>query len=1156
MNNEYTAFISYTHAPEDMAAAEKIQKSLERYHVPAPIRKKTGKNEIGRVFLDKEELGITTDLKEEIADALEKSQYLIVICSTATKASVWVEREIEYFLRNHSKRQILTVLVNGEPLEVIPEILLHDKTVHVMPDGTIFEDTVDYEPLSSDFRAGRKASRRAEITRLAAVLLNCEYAELAMREQHYRIKRLTAILSAAGILTAIAICYLLWSRARILENLNQAMINQSHFLSSESADLLEEGDRLRAIELAMEALPSQGNERPLVPQAENALVSALNAYNAPDTADELAMAETAEFSAKGEIQTMCKTKNDKYLLALDSYGIIYVWEIGTGSLIFELQSNRLADDDEETGIPEQKPTGNSFFDVVGELFESNSDGSDPETDLIKKDALRELQDNMEDLEELTLYMQENSWLQFEQSIGLTDGAGGILQMLLLSEETIAARSSDGVYVYNFLSGKEIWHFQDKANWHNVRMDADNDGKTIYLIDNESESDGLEPSPGTFTVTALDSGSGKILIEQSINASWNSSGSIHGSAVSENGSFLAFSVKPEQQEGEETGCEHIFLFNREQGTIREVEVGETIQSVLSFKYIDNDHCVIMGYTDYSGFDSDYLLSQMHVATFIEDLPLEMICIDSKNGEVMSRGSFSSPQINALPDHKGISCLHIGDETAIICMYANKAVFFSMKSGKKLDEIEFTDSIVEGVVRDGELVCCLKNGSIGTYRPEERGKEFENTYFPCENYGVLSLPRTDDAGKDRYFVASQPNTIRLYQAVYDEEFVRFDKADKPEDAFMSDCAIVGDYLVLFTNNSALYYLKLDGEGEGGIQKMVLSEEESEFDYIGSDPENEIIWLKEKTYNSEKNVFCISLSDGTITPFTFENGAYTTYHMQRGSRLSYMSREKVTLLDTADLSSEVPKAVFTVPVGNVSKKFFISPVGKQVVTSRKDVSAKNGYSGFVTDVSTGEQIMLPVDLQYLVRLADWNSVENRFAITDGINVYLFESNGNLICKMHEAGKKVVNFTFFKDELIIRYSGGNLTRYEALSGKLLGRTAVREYTDETFIENTEWIFSEDTLFLTCRGLLCSFMSLVDTKTWEESASMQFFYGYDSKRDRIICGGQDRVSGIFRIGYYPHYSVDQLLQKGSEALNGFSMTDEERAAYGLKAKPGISYDQ
>ena len=267
MSFEYTAFISYTHAPEDMAAAEEVRKRLERYHVPAPIRKKTGKNTIGRVFLDKEELGITTDLKEEIADALEKSQYLIVICSAAAKASVWVEREIEYFLRNHSKQQILTVLVNGEPLEVIPEILLHDKTVYTLPDGTVFEDTIDYEPLSADFRAGMKRFRRAEITRLASVLLDCEYAELAMREHHYRMKRLTAIVSSAGILAAIALFYLLWSRAQILANLNQAMINQSHFLSSESAALLSEGDRLRAIELAMEALPSRGNERPLVPQA-------------------------------------------------------------------------------------------------------------------------------------------------------------------------------------------------------------------------------------------------------------------------------------------------------------------------------------------------------------------------------------------------------------------------------------------------------------------------------------------------------------------------------------------------------------------------------------------------------------------------------------------------------------------------------------------------------------------------------------------------------------------------------------------------------------------------------------------------------------------------------------------------------------------------
>ena len=66
MDQHYSAFISYKHAPADSAVALEIQKRLERYHVPAAIRKKTGKDKIGRIFRDKEELTITSDLSDVI----------------------------------------------------------------------------------------------------------------------------------------------------------------------------------------------------------------------------------------------------------------------------------------------------------------------------------------------------------------------------------------------------------------------------------------------------------------------------------------------------------------------------------------------------------------------------------------------------------------------------------------------------------------------------------------------------------------------------------------------------------------------------------------------------------------------------------------------------------------------------------------------------------------------------------------------------------------------------------------------------------------------------------------------------------------------------------------------------------------------------------
>ena len=155
MEQHYSAFISYKHAPADTAIAAEIQKRLERYHIPAAIRKKTGREKIGRIFRDKEELPITSDLGDDISRALEDADFLIVICSSSTKLSTWVPREIDYFLKYHSQKQILTVLVDGEPEEVIPERLLSDivtRTAAVLNEGdcharcfSIGEDAVLWE---------------------------------------------------------------------------------------------------------------------------------------------------------------------------------------------------------------------------------------------------------------------------------------------------------------------------------------------------------------------------------------------------------------------------------------------------------------------------------------------------------------------------------------------------------------------------------------------------------------------------------------------------------------------------------------------------------------------------------------------------------------------------------------------------------------------------------------------------------------------------------------------------------------------------------------------------------------------------------------------------------------------------------------------------
>ena len=210
MDIHYNAFISYRHHPEDIKVAEQIHKSLEHYKVPKALKKK--KDTKMRLFRDKEELPITSNLTDDITRALRNSDFLIVICSTHTKESLWVQREIETFLQTHDHSRVLTVLVNGEPYETIPEILCSEERIDPV---TGEKSLLPIEPLSCDWRVGKRKAYREELPRLAAALLGCGYDELRQRERQYRTRRLVTIFSVALVAVLSLMSYVIYNSIQI-----------------------------------------------------------------------------------------------------------------------------------------------------------------------------------------------------------------------------------------------------------------------------------------------------------------------------------------------------------------------------------------------------------------------------------------------------------------------------------------------------------------------------------------------------------------------------------------------------------------------------------------------------------------------------------------------------------------------------------------------------------------------------------------------------------------------------------------------------------------------------------------------------------------------------------------------------------------------------
>lgn len=328
----YNAFISYRHHPDDIRVASEIHRSLERFHVPLSIRKRTGK--IERLFRDKEELPITSNLTDDIDEALKNSDYLIVICSVHTKESAWVLREIELFLQTHPRNKVLTVLASGEPYDVIPEILLYEDVTDPVTGETVRKNV---EPLSCDWRMKHRKALQEELPRLAAVLLGCSYDELRQRQRQYRARRNMSIVSTALAASLCLTAYFLHTsitirraneqitaaNIQIQANLDEALRNQSLHLSTAAQERLAEGDRLTAIALASAALPSQSNPRPFVPEAEKVLTDALGLYS---TTNRTVSVGTISPSQNVQVNQFWVTEDDSILYLRDQRYMISAWD--------------------------------------------------------------------------------------------------------------------------------------------------------------------------------------------------------------------------------------------------------------------------------------------------------------------------------------------------------------------------------------------------------------------------------------------------------------------------------------------------------------------------------------------------------------------------------------------------------------------------------------------------------------------------------------------------------------------------------------------------------------------------------------------------------------------------------------------------------------
>ncbi|WP_300701754.1 toll/interleukin-1 receptor domain-containing protein [Bacteroides sp.] len=111
---EYYAFISYSW--DDKKWAKWLQRKLESYRLPSIVRKQYPDiPKKLKIFRDGTDIRIGTSLQQILHEELEKSKYLIVVCSPHSAQSDWVGKEIEEFIAMGKKEQIILFIIDGIP---------------------------------------------------------------------------------------------------------------------------------------------------------------------------------------------------------------------------------------------------------------------------------------------------------------------------------------------------------------------------------------------------------------------------------------------------------------------------------------------------------------------------------------------------------------------------------------------------------------------------------------------------------------------------------------------------------------------------------------------------------------------------------------------------------------------------------------------------------------------------------------------------------------------------------------------------------------------------------------------------------------------------------------------------------------------------------
>ena len=380
-NRRYKAFISYRHQPFDRKVAVTLQKHLETFHPPKQLEKK----EKWRVFRDETELPTSADLSQDIREALENSEYLIVICSSMLAQSKWCREEISYFksLHNNSTQNILALLIEGNPGEVFPEELCWSEEIRKNAEGEEIREKIEVEPLAANITADseRKSLKKlkTEYLRIAAPLLDCRYDDLYQREQKRKIHRSLAVMGGVTVVVGGIGIYSSIMAVRLNEQKRLLQEENYNRMAVQSDYMWEDGKVTEAIETAVDAIPDTEDNMSVF-SAEKATAEKLGVFQREN------FLPIQKYETTSYITKVAFVNGEKNVVAQDATGV-YLWETKSGKLVKKYTKTEMGFEssswDLDLLLDKEKPLEKTEISYVTEYLQKLSE-------LLREEKLNEM----------------------------------------------------------------------------------------------------------------------------------------------------------------------------------------------------------------------------------------------------------------------------------------------------------------------------------------------------------------------------------------------------------------------------------------------------------------------------------------------------------------------------------------------------------------------------------------------------------------------------------------------------------------------------------------------------------------------------------------------------------------------------------------------